>query len=194
MNRIGLFGGTFNPFHLGHIKVAEKVLLELDLNKILFLPSGTPPFKGNQKILDFAKRCELIETSIADNERFELSQMDNTTEKSYTANLIRRLRQQSTAEFIFIIGEDNFFDLPKWYDYEWLLENLKFAVVTRNFERKQDSQVLKKISPDNFHFIKMQPIDISSTMIREKIRNEKSIKGLVHPKIIHKVREFYKAL
>ncbi|MEA1973507.1 MAG: nicotinate-nucleotide adenylyltransferase [Candidatus Cloacimonadota bacterium] len=193
MNRIGLFGGTFNPLHLGHIKVAKTVLHNLNLDKILFLPSGNPVLKSVNDLLDFAKRCEIIEKILIDFPKFEISRLDRSEgKKSYTSILLRKLLKNSNKKYYFIIGEDNVTQLPLWNEFEWLIENVKFVVVSRSIENSAEQKNLNYY--EKLKFVQMQPIDISSSQIRKYIKQKKSIKNLVPQKVEELIKKNYQTI
>ena len=190
MSNIGLLGGTFNPLHLGHIEIAKTAYAELKLDKILFLPSGKPALKSENNLLGFEKRCRIIELALQDYPNFELSRLDNSRgKKSYTSELLRKLKSNSNNEYFFIIGEDNVTQLPLWHDYEWLIENANITVVSRNIANR--ISMMNVHYYDKLNFIQMKTIDISSTTIRELVSQNKSITELVPEKCEKLILEFY---
>ncbi len=190
ITKIGLLGGTFNPIHLGHLRMAETAKSALNLNKILFIPSGTPPHKQKDGLIDFFKRFELIRESIKNIPYCEVSDFDNTKDKSYTLNLINRVQKKfPEAKIFFIIGEDNVLNLKTWYKYKELLEKVQIVVLSRNihFKKRQEWEDLPYI--DKLLFIEMKKIDISSTKIRNLLDKKQSIDHLVPKPIADFYRE-----
>ncbi len=177
--KIGLLGGSFNPVHNGHLELAQSALDSFHLDKILFLPSGNHPLKKQSDILPVEIRYDLTKKAIASNPKFEISRLDMaTTEPSYTKLLIMRLNKEfSNNEFYFIAGSDIISELNKWYDYKWLLDNVEFIIAHRPEIDRSTWNELNYI--DNLHFMEMDPIDISSTMIRKLIAQNKNISALV---------------
>ena len=177
--KIGLLGGSFNPVHNGHIKLAQTALDSFSLDKILFLPSGNHPLKKQSDILPVEIRYDLTKKAIASYSNFEISRLDMaTTEPSYTKLLIMRLNKEfSNNEFYFIAGSDIISELSKWYDYKWVLNNIKIIIAHRPDIDRSTWNDLEYI--DKLHFLEMDPIDISSTMIRELIAQNKNISALV---------------
>ena len=177
--KIGLLGGSFNPVHNGHIELAQAALDSFSLDKILFLPSGNHPLKKQSDILPVEIRYDLTKKAIASHPKFEISRLDMaTTEPSYTKLLIMRLNKEfSNNEFYFIAGSDIISELNKWYDYKWVIDNIKIIIAHRPDIDKSTWNDLEYI--DKLHFLVMDPIDISSTMIRKLIAQNKNISALV---------------
>ncbi len=176
MGRIGLFGGTFDPPHKGHIELAKKVLERFSLNKIIFIPAGNPPHKTNKKVTDKHFRYEMIKIATEDFPKFEVSDFDIENEKpNYSYITIDYFKKYyKNDEIFFIIGADSFRDLPLWMNYKKLLTMCKFIVVSRPGIKKGD--YYKKFAgdekmPDVF-FIDDISYDLSSTALRNDIRND----------------------
>ena len=183
MIKIGILGGTFNPIHLGHIQIAKEAIEKANLDSVIFFPSKTPPHKKDEKILPFDIRVELIQKVLKNEKNISVSNLDDRDGKeTYTFYLLQKLREYyPQAEFYFIIGEDNVSELKTWYKYEYLLEHLKFVVLTRKTENLSKWKDLDYL--DKLDFYQMEPINISSSEIRKRLKNNKTIKGLV-PEII----------
>ncbi|MDP8268615.1 MAG: nicotinate-nucleotide adenylyltransferase [Candidatus Celaenobacter antarcticus] len=177
--KVGLLGGSFNPVHNGHIELAKAALDFFHLDKVLFLPSGNHPFKDHSDVPPIEMRYELTKKAISPYPSFEISHLDMESEApSYTKLLVLRLNKMFPHDkFYFITGSDIIYELKKWYDYKWLLDNIEFIVAHRPGFDKLNTHELGYI--DKFHFMKMKPIDISSTMIRKMIGEHKNITGLV---------------
>ena len=181
--KIGLLGGSFDPLHAGHIALAQIATQALELDKVLFLPTGNHPLKQNMNLLPAEKRFQLVQKALTSYPGFEASKLDmEDTDLSYSADLIKRLRKiYPEDELYFLTGDDIITELPQWHNWEWLLQNVQFVVAKRpdtNREKWQDLDYL-----EYFLFIDMKPQDVSSTEIKQKIKDNKSISGLV-PKII----------
>ena len=189
--KIGLLGGSFNPIHTGHLTLAQTATQALELNKVLFLPTGNHPLKQNINILPAEKRFQLVQKAISSYPAFKASKLDmEDTDLSYSAELIKRLRKiYPEDELYFLTGDDIITELPQWYNWEWLLHNVQFVVAKRpdtNREKWQDLDYL-----EYFLFIDMKSQNVSSSEIRKKIKNKKNISGLV-PKIIEEeIVKFY---
>jgi nicotinate-nucleotide adenylyltransferase len=205
--KIGIFGGTFNPIHYGHLRVAEEVRDKVNLDKILFVPAGNPPLK-TEDIADTEYRYEMAKLAVADNRFFELSDIEyRLTGKSYTVNTIEELRRaHPESEFFLILGIDAFLDMPNWWLPDVLITLTNFIVISRpgfrfadiekssylNVEgvtlREMDNATTEKYisklkSDRDAILLNLTQIDISSTEIRSLIKQNKSIKYLLPPEI-----------
>ena len=194
---IVLFGGSFNPFHNGHLSVAEDLVDHLDLHELKILPSGQPP----HKTCDLASnkhRLKMIELGIKNHlnsislEEFEL----NNKTISYTINTLKHFRQKLGASktLIFCLGEDSFQLIDTWLDWERLTEYCHLVVISRKgfnidlnckikiwLQQHQCSEIknLHNKPCGNIYFCTLAQIDISSSEIRNNIAKKISIKGLV---------------
>ncbi len=171
--KVGLLGGTFNPPHVGHLIIAEQVRDQLGLEKILFLPSAEPPHKREKKTIDSKHRLAMLEKTVMDNEAFEIDTIElQRGGKSYTYDTIVALKEREPdTEFYFIIGADMVEDLPNWHNIEELVSLVQLVGVNRpNFTTKSPYPVIMVDVPD---------IDISSTIIRQKVLDDCSIRYLV---------------
>ena len=194
---IALFGGSFNPFHNGHLSVAKDLVDHLDLHELKILPSGQPPHKpGN--LASNKHRLKMIELGIKNHlnsislEEFEL----NKNATSYTINTLKHFRQKLGASktLIFCLGEDSFQLIDTWLDWERLTEYCHLVVISRKgfnidlncnikiwSQQRQCSEIknLHNKPFGNIYFCKLAQIDISSSEIRNNIAKKISIKGLV---------------
>ncbi len=187
--KIGILGGTFNPVHNGHLAVAKAVIEKLNLDNIWFLPSGKHPFKNKTGFLSYEQRFELIKLAIEEYPGFEVFDFDFHENKfSYTDDLIKKLRKLFPGnEFYFIVGADNVHELPLWHNYRWLLDNVKIVVVNRPEVDRSKWENLDFL--DKLLFVEMEPVNISSTEIRVKIRKKESLKGLVPKNMISMINK-----
>ena len=128
--RIGLLGGTFNPIHFGHLRVAEEVREAFCLDKIIFIPSGVPPLK-TEGIIDANHRLKMTRLAINSNPFFEVSDIEVRQKKtSYTVNTLTHLKKLYQRDSLFfIMGIDAFFELKFWYKYEELLRMVDFIIM-----------------------------------------------------------------
>ncbi len=192
--KTGLLGGSFNPIHLGHLAIAEAVYSQLNLSDIWFIPTAFHPFKQKSQLLPFEKRLKLILKAIEPYPDFKISLLDSDQDaKNYTYDLIRKIKSENPAiEPFFIIGSDILNELTKWYKYEWLLENITFAVIKRpdqKIDHKLSEEQLKKLK-----FVDMTPVPVSSTEIRYRIKKDQPITGLVPDSILEDILSYYKQL
>ncbi len=184
IKRLAIFGGTFNPPHIGHLKLAECALRSLNADKIIFMTAGNPPHKNIRNYLSGDIRFEMVKLLISDNENYIASNFEIKKDgPSYTAHTLSEFKAiYPEYELCFIIGLDSFYDLEKWYKPEVIFEKAVIAVSLRGgidsalFEERKFYYEVKYNA--KFEFISMPEIDISSSQIRFKIKNGESIKGL----------------
>lgn len=173
MGRIGLFGGTFDPPHKGHIELSEAALKEFCLDKIIFIPAGNPPHKTNKKITDKHHRYEMIRLATSDNPCFLVSDYDIKNEKpNYSYLTINHfLTLYPDDEIFFIVGEDSYKDLPLWKNYPQILSLCTFIVINRPDVKSVDCyKTYKDAMPDHKAlFLSDFSYDVSSTKLREDI-------------------------
>lgn len=132
--RLGIYGGTFDPVHDGHLVAAAEVHHVLRLDQVVFMPAGQPPHKSGRAISDRAHRWAMLELAIAGRPQFALSDLDFTGDTpAYTADLLARLRAawQPGGDLYFIMGEDSLRDFPTWREPERIARLARLAVVTR---------------------------------------------------------------
>ena len=187
--KIAVMGGTFDPIHNGHLIVAEYVRTSLKLDKVIFIPSGVHPFKNNKNITEGKKRLDILSLAIKSNEYFDISTMEINREGiTYTIDSIKELKEiYKEDEVYFIIGSDIIFEIEKWKDFEELIELCKFILLYRpgKNEDKIENRIeeLKKLYGLEFVRVEAPLIEISSTEIRERVKEDLSIKYLV-PEIV----------
>lgn len=180
--KIGLFGGTFDPIHLGHLIVMENVLNFMNLDRIIILPSSNPPHKLNKDKTDVKLRVDMVKKAIENNNRIILSTFEaDNNEVIYSYQTINYFKEKYSAdEFYYIMGEDSFMNIESWKNYKDLLrENL--IIFARSSIDSQSSLVkkVKETNKENIHLINNLNINISSTLIRNLLKEGKSIRYLV---------------
>jgi nicotinate-nucleotide adenylyltransferase len=201
--KIGFFGGTFNPIHFGHLRAAEEIRTRLSFDRVIFIPSGTPPLK-NSDLADARHRYRMTGLAISENPFFELSDIElENGRKSYTVDTIEKLKERFPFRSVyFILGIDAFLDIPNWRLPEKLISLIDFVVIPRPpfaFTDLSTSPYLdidsdnhgKLAKPDtksyglklkSGHEITVLPmplLDISATRIRKLLKNGESIKYLL---------------
>lgn len=188
--KIGILGGTFNPIHNGHINIAKEALVKLDLDKVLFIPSGNPPHKKilNTKNKDY--RYEMVKIAISNQKGFEISDIEYANQGySYSIDTVSILKKiYNHSKLYFITGEDSIFDVPNWKKGEFLLKEIDFIVAKRkqntdDLEFKNKLDHMEKKYGCNIIILENDKIDISSSEIRNMVKNGMSITGLVDPKV-----------
>jgi len=187
--KIGIFGGLFDPSHIGHLIIAQWVMAEFDLAKVIFVPAANPPHKLNYS--PYNLRYALTALAIKDNKRFSISDVEKEVfGKTYTVEIIKKLKKKIHGQLHLIIGSDQWQEIETWKDPTQLFKECKVIVVPRpNYEIKKSSRFYRKI------LISHSPlIDISSTMIREMIIQNIDIRYLV-PQMVYdyiKTKKLYR--
>lgn len=205
MARIGLFGGTFNPVHMGHLRVAQEVCEGFALDKVIFIPAAIPPHKDPAIVAPPADRCEMLNRATADNPWFEVSLVELEREgPSYTIDTARFFfESRPGAEFFLIMGIDAFLELHTWKDYRDLSQMMPIIVMDRPVPGKTTRETrgilgsyiarfLDKgytYSNEQYGFVHpsrpavsvfhVTLLDISATGIRSRIKEQRSIRYLV---------------
>ncbi|MBM4271944.1 MAG: nicotinate-nucleotide adenylyltransferase [Deltaproteobacteria bacterium] len=196
----GLFGGTFDPIHIGHLRCAEEVLEIFDLNRIIFIPASRPPHKIEADITSFYHREQMIMSAIEGNPIFSFSDVENRREnKSYSVETVDYIlkKYMENLELYFVLGQDAFHAIHTWKDWQRLLLLCNFVVMTRP---GYVDRGLGSILPGDFaarftfddgvkgfrgptdhviYFRGVTFLDISSSDIRRRVKEGKSIKYLV---------------
>lgn len=187
--RIGLFGGSFNPIHCGHISIARNILNKVKLDQIWFVVSPHNPLKSDNTLLPDHLRLELVKTALQSEANMIACDYEFTLPKpSYTWNTLQQLSQDYPDNvFTLLIGEDNWTCFPKWYCYEQILNNYDIIIYPRN-----NSLTISEKLPENIRLINTDLLDISSTQIRNFVKNNRPIDGMVPECIKQKVLMLYK--
>ena len=182
--RIGLFGGTFDPPHRGHIAVAADVADALDLDQVLWIPAGQPPHKSSVSAAPLALRLEMTSAVVKADLRFEVSKIEAERGGiSYTLDTVRALRKSYPGTILFlIIGTDQFRDFATWQNPEKILELTELVVMDRGGQRGQD-YVPEVEDTGKVHFVSVGQVDISSTDVRLAAHNGEDLSTLVPVKI-----------
>jgi len=201
--KIGIFGGTFNPIHYGHLRSAEEVRLAFGLDRIFFVPSGNPPLK-RKDLADAGHRYNMVNLAARDNPFFEVLDIESIRSgKSYTVNTLEQLlKNYADTDFYFILGVDAFLDIPHWHEPLKILSLVNFIVISRpgkNFvdlfhspylglkrtslaslDRGETASVTTVLqSAKRVALAAVTPIGISSTEIRKCVKKGASIKYLL---------------
>ena len=173
--KIGLYFGSFNPIHTGHLIIANHVLNETELKKIWFVVSPQNPLKNSFTLLNEYHRLHLVRTVVADDNRFKAIDIEFQLPKpSYTIDTLTYLQEKyPTHQFSVIIGSDSLLNLPKWKNYDLLIKNYNFII----YQRAGFDAVVNK--QPNIYTLNAPVLDISSTMIRNLIKEKKSTRYLL---------------
>lgn len=203
MTDVGVLGGTFDPFHNGHLQLAEAVLNEFRLEHIIFVPAGNPPHKSNATITEAKHRLQMLRFAVHGNDRYRVSQIEfSSAGPSYTFSTLQRLRDElaDVVALHFIIGHDAFLELETWYRWKTLLARTPFiiarrpgypidgieAFLSRYKYRPEtpDNRIWKETSTGNIiRILSRNILDISSTGIRKRIAGNQEWRHLVPEKV-----------
>lgn len=203
--RLGILGGTFDPVHIGHLRIAEEALEELELERVLFVPSATPPHKFGKDISPFEHRVAMLQLCVQENPRFSICELEGRLSgKSYSVITLRALREEfgEDTELHFMVGLDAFLELNTWWHYQELFQLAHLLVLQRpgHGEDLIGPFLKEKISPlyagdavsgmfTHPHFLPVRCmrntcLGISSTQIRQRVKEGKSIRYLVLPEVL----------
>lgn len=197
--KIALMGGTFNPIHLGHLRVAEEVRERLGLDKVLFMPTFLPPHKADEMVIPAAMRLEMVRAAIEGNRFFEASDMEvKRGGRSFTVETLREMKSMDpSVEITLIIGNDSFNEITTWCEYEALFDLAGFAVVARpGYAVKKPGEVLpvelaakfwydpqagsyRNSSGNSLTYLSATLLEISSSDIRARVKDGLSIRYLL---------------
>ncbi|TDT61215.1 nicotinate-nucleotide adenylyltransferase [Fonticella tunisiensis] len=189
MKKIGIMGGTFNPIHIGHLIAAQEVLEKMNFDKILFMPVGDPPHKTGSDVISAEHRFEMVKLAIENNEKFEVSDIEvKRRGKTYTYDTLLELGNLNTnTSFYFIVGYDTLRDMDSWKRIDDVFKLSSFVVVNRGNDytdmKKEIDKKVKKYSA-NIYLVDIPDIEISSTEIRKKVSENKSIRYMVPDKVL----------
>jgi nicotinate-nucleotide adenylyltransferase len=172
--KTGIFGGSFNPIHKGHIHLAESVLKELGLDRLIFVPSKKSPHRSSSEYASETDRFEMLRLATEYNKSFEVSDYEFSQERtSYTVYTIRHFKElYPDDEFYLLIGSDMLLTFDEWYCFEEIMKNASIVCVSRNEGDYPQlaSKAQQLLEYGNVKICTTAPYPVSSTEIREKIR------------------------
>lgn len=194
--KIGIMGGTFDPIHNGHLMLAEYAYYQFQLDEVWFMPNGNPPHKANDTIESQTKnRVEMVKRTIADKEYFSLQLYEvENKEVNYSYKTMGHFHQVYPEHtFYFIIGADSLFSIEKWAHPEIFLRNCivlaAYRGETGTEEMLSQIQYLNKKYDADIHLLNTPNVDISSSDIREKIKEGQSIHEMVPKAVLSYIKE-----
>ncbi len=191
---IPLMGGTFNPIHMGHLACAEAVRCKFGFEKIVFMPSGTPPHKP-PTVLEAEHRYEMTRLAIMDNPNFIISDLEiNRTGNTFTIDTIKEIKKiAADSEIYFITGADTVFEIETWKDVDELFTLCHFIAITRpGYDKsalEKETEILMRKYCSAIQLMEVPSLDISSSNIRSKIQEGQSIKYLVPEPVYDYINE-----
>lgn len=199
MKKYGIFGGSFNPIHYGHLMICEYIKEEMGLDKVIFIPTGNPPHK--EIGVSAEDRYEMVRLAISPNPDFEISDIETTrVNLSYTVDTIRELKKIYKEEKLyFLIGLDSLFQLKTWKKIGDLSQEIEFVVALRpgyidKEEINNEIDFLRENFGTKINLINTPLYEISSTDLRDRIHEGKSLRYLIPKKVLDYIEEsgFYK--
>ena len=207
--KIGILGGTFNPIHNAHLRIAEEVRDLFQLDRVVFIPAATPPHKPQVGELSFASRLEMVRLAVADNPCFEVSDMEAVRGgRSYSVDTLLQLRSERPEdELFFIVGADSFNDIATWHKYTEIftlcnvvsvqrpgstITSLTKALpvaITGEFCYDSAAKRLNHSSGHSVYALDGVLLDISSSHIRQLVKAGRSIRYLLPEAVEHYIKE-----
>jgi nicotinate-nucleotide adenylyltransferase len=205
----GILGGTFNPIHLAHLRIAEEVQQACDLDRLLFIPAAEPPHKDVADQVSFSHRLAMVHAAIRDYPRFQVSDLEiRRSGKSFSVDTLEILRKEDPhGELYFVIGLDSYRDIASWKDFTRIFSLCHLVVMTRpgvqlgdplsplpvaarkDFCYDSKTEKILHKSGNSLIFLKETCLDISSTEIRRMLSIGQSIRHLVAPAVADYINE-----
>lgn len=194
--KVGLYFGTFNPIHIGHLIIANHIAEYTDLEQIWLVVTPHNPFKKKSSLLDDYHRLEMVHLATKNYPKLKPSDIEfKLPQPNYTVNTLAHLQEKFPKhEFSLIMGEDNLNSLQKWKNYEVLLQNHDLYVYPRiSDEPKADLTALESFE-SKIHLVDAPIVEISSTFIRNSIKNKKNVAPLLSEQVAQYIEHnlFYK--
>lgn len=185
MRRIGLYGGSFNPVHMGHVLVAQAALEELGLERVIFIPASQSPFKPDQALAPARVRLQMLRLALAGRSEFEVDPLEiERGGVSYTIDTVRQFTERlPDARFYYLIGADHVSQLPRWRDSADLARLLEFVVVGRPGEPAAELP-----GPFQGQALRGFPIGLSASQIRERVSRGQPVDILVGAAVSEVIR------
>jgi len=196
--KIALFGGTFDPIHLGHASVAAEAMKHIGAEKLVFIPAKRSPLKGFSPCASDEDRFAMIALSIAENKNFELSDYElKGPEPSYTLQTVRQFQADygSETSIYWLVGADSIDDLTYWYRIVELIDECNISAMCRagceppNFAKFEAIWGCQRVEKLQRNVIQTSLIDISSTEIRDKLAQGLDVTDMLHPAVADYIRE-----
>lgn len=202
--RLGVFGGTFNPVHLAHLRCAEEAREALRLDRVLFVPAANPPHKGAAGLAGAAHRLAMLRLATRGHPAFRVSALEiERGGRSYSVDTLRQLRARlpASTRLFFLLGVDQFREIGTWREYRELFSLAEFAVMTRpphalaaprtllpvaargEFCYGPDRKTLRHRSGNTITFLTVTALDISASVIRARLARGGSVRYLVPPAV-----------
>jgi len=197
MRRIGILGGTFDPIHNGHIKLAENAFSQFPMDELWFMPAPMPPHKTGRSITDYRHRVCMVRLAIMGHAGFSCSEFESgREEKSYTAETLKELAKiYPDTAFSFILGADSFYEIESWYRPDIIFKIADLIVEDRDYDKNKGSlekqaSVLKEKYKARVGFIRAEEVDISSAHLRKMLADgKKSAEKFLPKPVVDYIKE-----
>jgi nicotinate-nucleotide adenylyltransferase len=186
--RVAIFGGTFDPIHIGHLILAEEAYFQLKLDQVFLVPAGDPPHKQERKLTPMLHRFAMCEMATADIEYISISRIDaDRPGPHYTADMVRLMRKEvgPDTQLFFLMGMDSLRDLPKWHEAAWLVENCTLVALSRH-DVTLDWAKLEAALPgvrERVIILDMPELEIASHQIQRRVKLGQPIRHQV-PRLV----------
>jgi len=195
--RIALFGGTFDPIHSGHTRVADAAAKQIGAEKVVFIPAKRSPLKGFLPHASDADRLSMIALAIAGNDRFAVSHCElERPAPSYTLDTIRQFKHDYGPEMClhWLLGADSITDVVHWYKIQELIDECYLTTMQRpgyasDFDRFESLWGPERVAKLKQNAVQTPLIDVSSTEVRRRLATGEDVSGMLHPDVIQYIRE-----
>lgn len=196
--KLGVFGGTFDPIHRGHVEPVRRVAMALGLHQVLFIPTAKPPHKDGPRKASALHRYVMVELALLDEPDFVVSPLEmplagptDPPGPSYTVDTLERLRREHPNDALFlIVGADSFVQLSAWRNWRRILKRAKLAVMTRPGWSLDEhvgalpAEQRQAVEDGRVHFVENPPVDLSSSEIRQNLARGDSLPNdALHPRV-----------
>lgn len=186
--RTGLFGGTFNPLHLGHLRVAEEALRQCGLREVVFIPTGYPPHRPVDEGTPAEARYTMVRLAVDGHPKFSVSRIEvDRPGPCYTVDTVAAMKELHPEGVAYIVGADIFSRIETWHDWTRLLESCPFIVAPRPGVPRT-TFLRPPFHRGQIHFLEMPLISISSSEVRRRYRSGLPTEGLVPPAVDRWIR------
>lgn len=193
---IALFGGTFDPIHLGHTDMIRQVCEALPIDRVVFLPAFRPPHKLEAHTASYADRFSMVELAIEKHANWTASNYESTNAgPSYTFNTLCHFREKYKEDVLYyVMGQDSFNNIETWYRWKELLTLCHFVIIARKGYQNSFTGRLKTMAEERdwkLHFLPLETLPVSSSFVREMLVKKRSTEGLLDEKVAAYIREHH---
>ncbi len=193
--RIGIFGGTFNPPHKGHMLIAQSALDEAELSKIIFVPCGNPPHKDDTDIADAKHRFNMVKLAISGNPFFDISDIEvRASSPSYTAKLLESLEALYPDNTLcFIMGADSLFQMEEWYHPELIFKRAEIIVALRGgYDNSKITDTIRDYKQKynaRIRTLNMPEIELSASSVRERLKKGENVQDMLSGSVVQYIEK-----